>query len=196
MLELLPRVHRQRAARADLRGGAAHRAARAVAARRRSTASRSSRSSSATPASSRTARSWSRRCKRVRQAGGRHPGAPPVRADAEPARRDPAQGAALLLEVGLPAPASNRQRSTRAIEHAARIPSPHSALILFQIGGALNELPRRRTRRPATATPPTCSTSPRSWEKRGRRRHEHRLGARRAGRRCARSRPAACTSTS
>jgi hypothetical protein len=27
-----------------------------------------------------------------------------------------------------------------AIEHAARIPSPHSAVILFQIGGALNEV--------------------------------------------------------
>jgi FAD/FMN-containing dehydrogenase len=28
----------------------------------------------------------------------------------------------------------------KAIEHAARIPSPHSAVILFQIGGALNRL--------------------------------------------------------
>ena len=29
----------------------------------------------------------------------------------------------------------------RAIEHAAKIRSPHSAVILFQLGGALNELP-------------------------------------------------------
>jgi hypothetical protein len=28
----------------------------------------------------------------------------------------------------------------RAIEHASTIPSPHSAIILFQIGGALNQL--------------------------------------------------------
>ena len=70
----------------------------------------------------------------ARQAGGRHRHAPALRADAEPARRDPAQGPALLLEVGVPARASIREPIDIAVEHAARIPSPHSAIILFQIG--------------------------------------------------------------
>ena len=60
----LPRVQRRGAARADQRRGAAHRAAGAVAARRRSTASRSSRSSSVTPARSKRAKRWWRRCAR------------------------------------------------------------------------------------------------------------------------------------
>ena len=35
----------------------------------------------------------------------------------------------------------SREAVALAVEHAARIQSPHSAVVLFQIGGALNELP-------------------------------------------------------
>jgi hypothetical protein len=37
-------------------------------------------------------------------------------------------------------PAIEPELCERAIEHAAKIPSPHSAVIFFQISGALNEL--------------------------------------------------------
>ena len=67
----------------------------------------------------------------VRQAGRRHAAAPAVRLAADPARRDAAEGPALLLEVGVPARASSPACSTRAIAHAARIPSPHSAILIF-----------------------------------------------------------------
>jgi berberine-like enzyme len=38
-------------------------------------------------------------------------------------------------------PAVTRQAAELATTHAAKLPSPFSAILLFQIGGALNELP-------------------------------------------------------
>jgi hypothetical protein len=71
--------------------------------------------------------------------GGRHRAAPPLLTDAEPARRNATQGAALLLEVALRPPStralSTLPSSTRAAE------SPHSAILMFQVDGALNDLP-------------------------------------------------------
>ena len=77
------------------------------------------------------------------QSGGRHRHAAALHADAEPARRDAAQGATLLLEVALPAGHRPRHGLDLAVDHAGRIPSPHSAILLFQIQGALGELARR-----------------------------------------------------
>ncbi len=45
----------------------------------------------------------------------------------------------------------------KVIEHAAKIRSPHSAVILFQIAGALNNLPEDHSQL-ATATRATYST--------------------------------------
>ena len=73
------------------------------------------------------------------------------------------QGPALLLEVGVPARDSSRTLFARAIEHAARIVSPHSAILIFPLDGALNGCPRI-TRPSATATRPPCSTSRAPWE--------------------------------
>jgi FAD/FMN-containing dehydrogenase len=51
----------------------------------------------------------------------------------------------------------------RIVEHAARIPSPHGAIILFQIGGALNELPADHS--PAGNRDATCVLNiTASWE--------------------------------
>ena len=74
-------------------------------------------------------------------AGGRHRDAPALRADAEPARRHPAQGAALLLEVALPG--GHRRPPDRRWPSSTRraSASPHSAILMFQIDGALNDLP-------------------------------------------------------
>ena len=64
-----------------------------------------------------------------------------LRADAEHARRDPAQGPALLLEVALPVASIDPKAIDALIEAAASIPSPHSAAVFFQLEGALSELP-------------------------------------------------------
>ena len=65
----------------------------------------------------------------------------PVRVAADAARRDPAQGPPLLLEVGVPARASNPDSSRRRSSTRGRIVSPHSAILIFPLGGALNRLP-------------------------------------------------------
>ena len=117
----LPRVQRQRAARTDQRCHTAHRAAGTVAAER-----------GARPADRRDLRlprgqdrgwrSAGGTAAHTRQAGGRHRDAPAVHADAEPARCDSTQGAALLLEVALPA-----QASIDELDRArARACGPHS----------------------------------------------------------------------
>ena len=70
---------------------------------------------------------------------------------------------------------------TPAIEHASRIVSPHSAILIFPIDGALNELPEDHS----AGRQPGCGRRPQHRERvgarRGRRR-QHRVGARRLAR--------------
>ena len=83
-----------------------------------------------------------------------------------PARRHAAEGPALLLEVRVPA-----RRSSRTLlggvdrARVAQLSSPHSAIIFFPIGGALNALPERPLRGGQPRRRASCSTSPRSWER-------------------------------
>ena len=61
---------------------------------------------------------------------------------AEPARRDPAQGPPVLLEVRVPARGHARGAASGVMDAAARqFASPHSAIILFPIDGAHQRLP-------------------------------------------------------
>ena len=96
------------AARAHAASRSCARAARAVARPRRSTASRSSRCSSATRERRQDAERLLAPIKAFGNAGRRHRPAAAVRAHAEPARRDPAQGTPLLLEVRVPGRRSSR----------------------------------------------------------------------------------------
>ena len=148
-------------ARDHLRGGDAHRAARALAAGRDPRQADHRRL--------RLPQRWHRRRREgpgaaahLRQACRRHRHAPALHADAEPARRHPAQGPALLLEVELPGgrsrrsacgasstPRTSRRRTRRSSSSSCKARSANCP---------------RTTAPPATATPPSCSTSP-SWEK-------------------------------
>ena len=81
-----------------------------------------------------------------------------------------------------------------ALPHFARLPSPHSAIIFFQLGEALGLHPEDR-KPPATATPAGCSTS----RRRGSRPPTTRPmsdGHARRGRTCGGSPPEAPISTS
>ena len=112
----------------------------------------------------------------VRQARRRRARPASVRADADAARRHAAEGAPLLLEERVPPRGIEPALCERIIAHAARIPSPHSAVILFQIEGALN----------APSARPLAGRQPRRALRAqrggrvgagGRRRGQHRMGA-------------------
>ena len=75
----------------------------------------------------------------------------------------------------------DRSLFTQAIEHASRIVSPHSAILIFPIDGALNELPEDHSavgNRDAVGRPEHL----RRVGAAGRRRREHRVGDARAWR--------------
>ena len=85
--------------------------------------------------------------------------------------------------------------TARAIEHASRMVSPHSAILMFPLDGALNELPRGSLRR----RQPRCGRRPQHRERLGareRRRTRISSGHGPPGATCASFPPAAPTSTS
>ena len=75
-----------------------------------------------------------------RHSGGRRAAASLLRFPAEFARCHAAERAALLLEVRVPFEI-RAGAAAKAAEHAGRIVSPHSGIVLFPIDGALNRLP-------------------------------------------------------
>ena len=79
--------------------------------------------------------------------------------------------------------------------HAARIRSPHSAILLFQIGGALGELPAGHSPAGNRDAAYVLNIAG-SWETARGRRGQHRAGHATASKPRALARPAACTSTS
>ena len=117
-----------------------------------------------------------------------------LRQPADAARRHPAEGAALLLEVASTCRRSSRSCWRPPCEHFARLPSPHSAIIFFQLGGALDGSPRRPLAGRQPRRPLACSTS--RLVGAGRRRRGQVEWAREAWATCGASPPAAPTSTS
>ena len=140
VLAHVSQARRRGATRADDGGAHASRAARPVAARRRSTASRSSRCSCAIRGRLRTASGCSRPSRRsgcrsaTPSSGG--PTSHSRTSSMPPSRR-----------AGATTGSRNIWRRSRpdllsaVIAHAGRIVSPHSAVVLFAIDGALNRLP-------------------------------------------------------
>ena len=170
----------QRAARADLRRRAAPRAAGAV-----------DRQGGARQADRRAVRlllgtaggrrAGARADQGLRHSGRRRRAEAVVRLAADAARRHPAEGPPLLLEVRVLCARIEPDLFTRAIDHAARIVSPHSAILIFPLDGALNELPEDHSavgNRDAAAVVNIAS----AWEHAAGRREEHRVGAQRVAR--------------
>ena len=56
-------------------------------------------------------------------------------------RRHPAEGSAVLLEIGVPSRDTRASSWTRARWHAERLASPHSLVIFFPLHGAIDRLP-------------------------------------------------------
>ncbi len=162
---------------------------------RRCTASRSSPSSSATAASVEDGEDAAGAAARARPAGGRHRDAAAVHADAEPARCHAAQGAALLLEVALPA----ARRRPHASTLAARACRAHPLAALGDPAVPDRRRAQRAARRPLAGRQPRRrlrAQHRRLVGERRRRRAEHAPGPATASRPRGPSRPAAPTSTS
>ena len=112
----------------------------------------------------RTARSSLAPLKALGKPVGRPAAAAPLRHAAEPARRHPAQGAALLLEVGVPA----RHRGGPAGEAAGARRAHHVAALgrdRVPAGRRDRRAGRPTTRRSATGTPAAVFNIAASWEK-------------------------------
>ena len=164
--------------------------------RRRCTASRSSRCSPATPGRSRRARRLVAPIKSFGKPVGDVAPAPALRLAADAARRDAAEGPALLLEVASTCRGSSRTLCAR--RDRARAADPLAALGRDPVPARRRAQRRLPTTTPpsATATRASCSTSPASWEQADDDAEPTSSGRARRGATCAASRPAAPTSTS
>ena len=194
VLDFYRELHRQDAARDHLRGRAAHRAARALAAEGDPRQADRRRLRLPQRRHRRRARRSSRRCA-LRASRW------PTSSRAGPTRRCRACSTPPSPRGGATTGSRTTWREVDpqaialAIEHAARMPSPHSAIIFFQLQGALGELPADHSpgRQPRHRL---RAQHRRLVGEGGRRRGQPALGARLLRGHARRIRPAAPTSTS